>query len=159
MGPDKEDGVIPGNLPGQVCKAFSRKIASPWEGWAVVLPVPGRGDAGGGDRADPDVNPLEAEHGRAIYCDVADSGPMQGGSETARDTGPKEMVGADGDRLEGVQGKGGSKGRRRRGGGGGSGVDELGLRARSRHTGGDHGRHRGGGFPGSKRLQWSGAEG
>ena len=63
----------------------------------MVLPVPGGGDEGGGDRADSDVNPSEAEHGRAIYCDAADSGPMLGGSDTARGTGPKEMVGADGD--------------------------------------------------------------
>ena len=110
---------------------------------------------------DPDVNPLEAEHGRAIYCDAADSGPMQSGSEAAGDTGPKDMVGADGDRLEGGQGNGGGKGRRRiggGGGGGGAGVDRLGLRSRSRHTGGERGRHWGGGVPGSKRLQWSGVE-
>ena len=54
---------------------------------------------------------------------------MRGGSETAGGTGPKEMVVADGDRLEGGQGKGGSKGRRQRGGGGGAGVDGLGLGA------------------------------
>ena len=68
------------------------------------------------------------------------------------------MVGADGDRLEGGQVKGGSKGRKRNGGGGGAGVDGLGIGAQSRHTGGDRGRHRGGVVPGSKRLQWSGVE-
>ena len=121
----------------------------------MVLPVPDRGDEGGGDGADPDANPSEAEHVCTIYCDADDSGPMQSGSETAGGTGPKEMVGADGDRLESGQGKGGSKGRRGSGGGGGgggAGVDGLGLQARSRHTGGDRGRHRGGGVPGSKRL-------
>ena len=99
MGPDKEDGVSPGRLPGQGCKASNRKTASPGEGWAVVLPVPGGSNEGGGDGADPDVNPSEAEHGRPIYCDAANSGPVRGGGETAGDTGPKEMVGADGDRL------------------------------------------------------------
>ena len=123
----------------------------------MVLPVPGGVDEGGGDRADSDINPLEAEHGHTIYCDVADSGPVQGGSKTAGGTGPKEMVGADGDRLEGGQGKGGSKGRRI-GGGGGSRVEGIGLGARGRHTGGDRMRHQGGGVPGSKRLQWSGVE-
>ena len=78
----------------------------------MVLPVPGEGDEGGGDRADSDVDPSEAEHGRVIYCDAADSGPMRGGSKTAGGMGPKEMVGSDGDRLEGGQGKGGSIGRR-----------------------------------------------
>ena len=42
----------------------------------MVLPVPGGGDGGGGDCADLDVDTSEAEHGRAIYCDAADSGPM-----------------------------------------------------------------------------------
>ena len=51
------------------------------------------------------------------------------------------MVGADVDRLEGGQGKGGSNGRRSGGGGGaggagGAGFDGLGLGARSNHTGG-----------------------
>ena len=107
---------------------------------------------------DSDVYPLEAEHGRAIYCNAADSGPMRGGSETAGGTGPNEMVGEDGDRLEDGQGKCGSKGRRQSGGGGGAGVNGLGLGAPSRHTGGDHGQHRVGGVPGSKRIQWIGVE-
>ena len=86
------------------------------------------------------------------------SGPR--GSKTAGGTAPKEMVRADGDRLEGGQGKGGSNRRISGGGGGGggAGVDGLGLRARGRHTGGDCGRHWGGGVPGSKRLQWGGVE-
>ena len=58
----------------------------------MVLPVPGGSDEGGGDRADSDVNPPEAEIGRAIYCDAADSGPMRGGSATTGGTGPREMV-------------------------------------------------------------------
>ena len=66
-------------------------------------------------------------------------------------------MGADGDRLEGGQRKGGSNGRKS-GIGGGAGVDGLGLGAQGRHTGGDRVRHRGGGVPGSKGLQWSGAE-
>ena len=87
----------------------NRETASPGERWAMVLTVPGGVDEGGVDRADLDVDPLEAEHGRAIYCDAADSGPMRGGSETAGDTGLKEMVGADGDLLEGGQGKAAAK--------------------------------------------------
>ena len=73
-----------------------------------------------------DIDPPEAEHGHAIYCDAANSGPVRGGSKTAGGTGPKEIVGADGDQLEGGQGKGGSNGRRS-GGGGGAGVDGIGL--------------------------------
>ena len=48
MGLDKEDGVSPGRLPGQGCKAANREASSPWEGWAVVLPVPGGSNEGGG---------------------------------------------------------------------------------------------------------------
>ena len=76
VSPHDEYGVSPGRLPGQGCKASTRKITSPGEEWAVVLPVPGGGDEGGGGRAYQDVDPSETEHGRAIYCDVADSGPM-----------------------------------------------------------------------------------
>ena len=63
-------------LPGQGCKVANREAASPWEVWAVVLPVPGGSNEGGGGRADPDVDPSEEEHGRAIYCDAANSVPM-----------------------------------------------------------------------------------
>ena len=83
VGPDKEDGVDPGRLSGQGSKNVNRETASPWEGWAVVVPIPVGGDEGGGDFADSDFNPPEAEHGRAIYCDAADSGPVRGGSKTA----------------------------------------------------------------------------
>ena len=157
MGSYEEYGVDPGRLSGKGCKKVNGETASPWEGWAVVLPVPGECNEGGRDHGDSGIDPPEAEQGRAIYCDADDFGPVRGGSKTARGTGTKEMVGVDGDRLEGGQGKGGSNGRRS-GGSGGSGVDGLGLGVRGRHTGWNRGRHRGGGVPWSKRLQWSGAE-
>ena len=97
MGPHVEYGVSPGRLPGRGRKKVNGETASPREVWAMVLPVSGGGDDGGGDRADSDVDPSEAEHGRTIYCDTADSGPVRGGSKTAGGTGPKEMMGADGD--------------------------------------------------------------
>ena len=153
MGSDKKDGVGPGLLSGQGSNNVNEETALTREVWAVVLPVPGGGDEGGGDRADLEIDHPEAEHGRAIYCNAADSGPVKEGSNTAWCTGTKAVVGADGDQLEGGQGKGGSSGRC-----GGAGVDRLGLGARGRHTGGDCRRHRGGGVPGSKRLQWSGVE-
>ena len=76
MCPDAEYGVSPGRLPGQGCKVPNRESALPWEGWAVVLPIPGGSNEGGGGRADQDVDPSEAEYGRAIYCDATDSGNM-----------------------------------------------------------------------------------
>ena len=59
-----------------IIEIFFGETASPREGWGVVLPVTGGGDEGGGDRLDSYLNPPEAEHGRAIYCDAADSGPV-----------------------------------------------------------------------------------
>ena len=76
VGPDAEDGVSLGRLPGQGCKAPNREATSPREGWAVVLPISGGSNEGGGRRADQDVDPSEAEYGRAIYCDATNSGPM-----------------------------------------------------------------------------------
>ena len=97
MGPHKEDGVSPRRLPGKICKAVNRDTASPVEVWAMLLPVLGAGEEGVGDREYSDLYPSEAEHGRAIYCDAANSGILRGGSETAGGTCPKEMVGADED--------------------------------------------------------------
>ena len=74
MGSDEKYGVGPGCLSRQGSKNVNKETASPREVWAVVLPVPGRGDEGGGDRAHLDIDPPEAEHGRAIYCDAANSG-------------------------------------------------------------------------------------
>ena len=122
MGSDKTYGVGPGRLSGQGSKNFNGETASPREEWAMVISVPGRGDVGGGDCADSDIDPPEAEHSRAIYCSAADSGPVRGGSKTTGCTGPKAVVGAYGDQLEGGQGKGGSRGRSS-----GAGVNGLGL--------------------------------
>ena len=43
VGIDTEDGVSPGHLPGQGCKASDREAAPSGEGWKVVLPIPGGG--------------------------------------------------------------------------------------------------------------------
>ena len=73
---DKKYGVGPGRLPGQGSKNVNGETYFPREGWAVVLPGPGRDDEGGGYRADSDIDPPEVEYGRAIYYDAADSGPV-----------------------------------------------------------------------------------
>ena len=67
------------------------------EGWAVVLPILGKSTKTGGRREDQDVDPSETEYSRTIYCNATDYGPVRGDGEKARDTGPKEMVGTDGD--------------------------------------------------------------
>ena len=76
MGFDEKYGVGPGHLSGRGRKNINGETASPQEGWAVVLPVPGGGDEEGGNHADSEINPPEAEHRRAIYCNAVDSGPV-----------------------------------------------------------------------------------
>ena len=76
VGPEAEYGVRPGHFPGQGFKAPNREATLPWEVWAVVLPITDGSNEGGGVHADQDVDPSEAEYGRAIYCDATDYGPM-----------------------------------------------------------------------------------
>ena len=76
VGPDVEDGVSPGRLPGKGCKAPNREATLSWEGWSVVLPISDGSNEGGGGSADQYVDPSEAEYGRTIYCNATDSGPM-----------------------------------------------------------------------------------
>ena len=76
VGIDAEDGFSPGRIPGQGFKASDREAAPPGERWNVVLPIPGGGSEGGGCREGQDVDPPETEHGRAIYCDETNSGPL-----------------------------------------------------------------------------------
>ena len=63
---------------------------------SLVLPLPGGGSKGGGGRVGQDIGPPETEHGRAIYCDEADSGALRGGGETAGDTSPTLVMGTVG---------------------------------------------------------------
>ena len=50
---------------------------------------------------DSDVNPPEAEYGRAIYCDAANSRPLRKGQPTTGRTGSPAVVVTDGNLLEG----------------------------------------------------------
>ena len=76
VGIDAEDRICPGRLPGQGSKAADRKAYRPGEGCKMVLPIPGGGFEGGRGREGQDVHPPETEHGRAIYCDKANSGAL-----------------------------------------------------------------------------------
>ena len=154
MGTDGEDGKGPGQFSVQGCAESFWESAAPWERRDLVLTFSGGSDEGGRDRLDSDVNPLEAEYGCAIYCDAADSGPVQKGQPTAERTGNPEVVGTDGDLLEGSAREGGSS---RSDESRNEGVYGL-VVGGQRHNGQDRGRHRGGGVPGRKRVQWSGVE-
>ena len=56
VGPDEKYGVVPGRLSGQGSNNIDGETASPWEGWAVVLPVPGGDDERGRYHADSDID-------------------------------------------------------------------------------------------------------
>ena len=76
MGIDAEDGVTSRHLPGQGCKAADREAAPPGEGLKMFLPITSGGFEGGVCCEVQYVDPLETEHGCAIYYDKTDSGPL-----------------------------------------------------------------------------------
>ena len=63
----------------------------------MVLHFIGGSNEGGRDCPDTDVNPPEAEYGRAIYCDAADSGPVQKGHQATGGAGSPAVVRTDRD--------------------------------------------------------------
>ena len=66
----------PGNLSGQGRAEAHRETAVTQDIRDLVLTITDGRYEGGRDRLNSDLNPLEAEYGRAIYCDAADSGPV-----------------------------------------------------------------------------------
>ena len=86
---------------------------------------------------------------------------LRGGGAAAGDTCPTAVVGAVGNRLESGEGKGSSvsgTGGSKRGGDGDTGIGSGREFGTSLHTGVDHGRHQGGGVPGSQWFQRGGVE-
>ena len=59
------------------CKENHREAAAAsTDGWGMGIPASGRESEGSGVQGDKEVGHKEAEHGRAIYCDATDSGPL-----------------------------------------------------------------------------------
>ena len=106
----------------------------------MVIPLTGGSHEGSRVHRRQDVYKQKAEHGRAVHCNVTDSGPLRGGDAARRGEGNNEMVGPEGNRLgEGkIEGSG----------------DGIGVRIGYRHgRGGNTGRRKQG-----KRLEWGGME-
>ena len=76
MGVDGKNIKCPGCLSRKGSAEAHGETSSTRERWEVVLPVTGRSNEGGRDCSDLDLNPPEAEYGRTIYCDAADSRPV-----------------------------------------------------------------------------------
>ena len=152
VGVNGADVEGPGQFPVQGREEDHGEAAAATEGRELVRPAVGGSNEGDRDGWDTDINPPEAEYGRAIHCDAADSGPVRTGHPAARRAVVLAVVGTDGDRIEGSAGEGGGGSS---GGTGNGGGFRFGVRGR---TGRGRGSNRGGGVPGSEQVQWSGAE-
>ena len=71
------------------------KVKEMGEG-GLVIPVAGNINGGGGLRVDQGLHFKEAEHSRVLYCDVANSGPLQEDVAEARGLVCMEVVGTRG---------------------------------------------------------------
>ena len=76
MGTDPEDREGPGKISLQGREEAHWEASAAEYGWDMGLLASGGGTGGSGDRGYTEVGNKEAEHGRAIYCDATDSGPM-----------------------------------------------------------------------------------
>ena len=100
MGSDEEDGKIPGQFSVQGrAEAHGEATAARegWDGRDLVTPFIGGSNEGGRDFPDRDINPSEAEYGRAIYCNAADYETVQKGHQAARRADSPAAVGTEGD--------------------------------------------------------------
>ena len=95
------DGEGPGQFPVQGREEDHMEATTATEGRELEIPTAGGGNEGGGNGGDTDIYYTEAEYGRAIYCDTADSGPMRAGHPAARSVVVSEVVGAGRDRPGG----------------------------------------------------------
>ena len=142
MGLNSADGEGPGKFPVQGREEDHGEATVAKEGRDLGIPTAGGGTEGGGNGGDMDINYPEAEYGSAIYCDAADSEPMQEGHPAARRAGVLAVVGTGGDRYRGSAETG-------------SGISgKIGYGVR-RGVGRIHGRRRRGVVPGSERVQCS----
>ena len=97
MGTDSEDGEGPIQLSVKGRTEDHGESAAAREGRAMVLPLFDGSNEGDRDGSDTDVNPPEAEGGRAIYCNADDYGPVRKGHPEARCAGSQAVVITDGD--------------------------------------------------------------
>ena len=150
LGPNSADGEGPGQFPVQGRAEDYGEATAETEVRELGIPTAGGGNKGGGNGGDTDIYYTEAEYGRAIYCDTADSGPMRAGHPAARSAGVSEVVVAGGDRPRGIAETGGGISNKIGDryvfkGGVGQGDDQGSGRRR-------------GGVSGSEWVQWSGVE-
>ena len=76
VGPHSEDGAGPGQFPIQVRKEDHREASAATSRWEMRIPASDGGTGGIGVIRDKEVGHKEAEHGRALYCNATNSGPL-----------------------------------------------------------------------------------
>ena len=149
MGPNPEDGEGPGHfsVQGREEDHWEETVAKKIR--ELGIPTAGGDKERSGNGGDTEIHHTEAEYGRAIYYDAANSVPIRAGHPVARSTGVSEAVGLVRDRPGGSVKTGGS-----------IIDDEIGDGFRGgfgRGSKRDCGRRRGG-VSGSEQVQWSGVE-
>ena len=76
VGPHPDDGAGPGNSPTQGREGDNQKAAVATGGWDLGILASGGGTGGSGFRGDKEDVQKEAEHGRAVYCEAINYGPL-----------------------------------------------------------------------------------
>ena len=65
-----------GNFTTQSRATAHREAAEETVGWELVIPTIGGGNGGSRLQGDWEIHHEEVEHGRAVYCDATNSGPL-----------------------------------------------------------------------------------
>ena len=76
MGTNPQDVVGPEYFPTQVCVTAHGEADKEMGVWELVVPIIGGINDGIRLQGDRNIHHKEAEHGRALYCDATNSGPL-----------------------------------------------------------------------------------
>ena len=85
--------MVPDRFSSQGCTADHIETYGETGGGGIVIPTTGDSNVGGELRGDRGLHPKNPEHGRAIYCDATNSGPLREVGEEARSLGLLEVAG------------------------------------------------------------------
>ena len=76
MGANPQYGAGPWWFPTQGRVTARREEAEETGGWESVITTIGGGNVGIRLRGDREIHKKEEEHGRTVYCDATNSGPL-----------------------------------------------------------------------------------
>ena len=92
MGDYPPQGLGHGGVPGPGGETTNGEAHTLEARRKVGLHLDGGGESGGRFSDNGDLHLEKAKYSRTVYCDVIDSGPMQGGGEEEGGTGVDAMV-------------------------------------------------------------------